>query len=76
MENQPTKTQRMRLCSVLCSSLDGRGIGGGESLCCPLRKIKLKLNILWVSPGGPVVRTRHFHCRGRGSIPGQESEIL
>ena len=26
-------------------------------------------------PGGPVVRTRHFHCRGLGSIPGQGTEI-
>ena len=27
-------------------------------------------------PGGPVVRTPHFHCRGAGSIPGQETKIL
>ena len=26
-------------------------------------------------PGGPVVRTRPFHCRGLGSIPGQGTEI-
>ena len=29
----------------------------------------------WEFPGGPVVRTRHFHCWGPGSIPGQETEI-
>ena len=26
-------------------------------------------------PGGPVVRTRRFHCRGPGSIPGQGTKI-
>ena len=26
-------------------------------------------------PGGPVVRTRHFHCRGWGSIPGWGTKI-
>ena len=27
-------------------------------------------------PGGPVVRTQHFHCYGPGSIPGWETKIL
>ena len=27
-------------------------------------------------PGGPVVRTLRFHCRGSGSIPGQGTKIL
>ena len=27
-------------------------------------------------PGGPVVRTRCFHCWGLGSIPGQRTRIL
>ena len=26
-------------------------------------------------PGGPVVRTWRFHCRGPGSIPGQGTKI-
>ena len=26
-------------------------------------------------PGGPVVRTRRFHCQGSGSIPGQGTKI-
>ena len=26
-------------------------------------------------PGGPVVRTRHIHCRGLGSIPGHRAKI-
>ena len=26
-------------------------------------------------PGGPVVRTPHLHCRGLGSIPGQQTRI-
>lgn len=34
-----------------------------------------KIKILWGFPGGPVVRTQDFHCRGRASIPGQESEV-
>ena len=31
---------------------------------------------LWEFPGGPVVRTRRFHCRGPGSIPGWGTKIL
>ena len=27
-------------------------------------------------PGGPVVKTLHFHCRGLGSIPGLGTKIL
>ena len=27
-------------------------------------------------PGGPVVRTQPFHCRGPGSIPDQRTKIL
>ena len=34
----------------------------------------LKLQIRG-SPGGPVVRTQHFHCQGPGSIPGQGTKI-
>ena len=26
-------------------------------------------------PGGPVIRTLHFHCRGHGSIPGPGTNI-
>ena len=26
-------------------------------------------------PGGPVVRTRCFHCQGSGPIPGQGTKI-
>ena len=29
----------------------------------------------WEFPGGPVVRTRRFHCSGLGSIPGQGTKI-
>ena len=31
--------------------------------------------ILWEFPGGPVVRTQHFHCCGQGSIPGLGAKI-
>ena len=27
-------------------------------------------------PGGPVVSTTHYHCRGKGSIPGLGTKIL
>ena len=27
-------------------------------------------------PGGPVVRSRRFHCGGLGSIPGRGTKIL
>ena len=30
---------------------------------------------VWRSPGGLVVRIRHFHCHGWSSIPGQGTEI-
>ena len=29
----------------------------------------------WDFPGGPVVKTLHFHCRGQGSIPGWGTKI-
>ena len=29
----------------------------------------------WEFPGGPVVRTRLFHCWGPGSIPGQGTKM-
>ena len=35
----------------------------------------LKTEDPWEFPGGPVVRTRRFHCCGRGSIPGQGTKI-
>ena len=38
----------------------------------------LSLYLKWVSwefPGSPVVRTRHFHCKGPGSIPDWETKI-
>ena len=27
-------------------------------------------------PGGPVIKTPHFHCSGQGSIPGLGTKIL
>ena len=29
----------------------------------------------WEFPGSPVVRTRHFHCLGWSSVPGQGTKI-
>ena len=31
--------------------------------------------MFWEFPGGPVVRTQHFHCPGSGSIPGRGTKI-
>ena len=31
---------------------------------------------MWEVPEGPLVRTPHFHCRGRGAIPGQGVKTL
>ena len=39
-------------------------------------KLHEKVVILREFPGGPVVRIRHLHCGGLGSIPGQGTEIL
>ena len=36
----------------------------------------IRLIFVWEFPGGPVVRTRRFHCHGPGSIPGWGSKIL
>ena len=36
-----------------------------------LNWIELKIGNSWEFPGGPVVRTPWFHCRGLGSFPGQ-----
>ena len=30
----------------------------------------------WKFPDGLVIRTRHFHCQGPGSVPGQGTKIL
>ena len=30
---------------------------------------------MWEFPGGPVIRTWHFHCWGPGSVPGQGTNI-
>ena len=32
-------------------------------------------HLYWEFPGGPVVRTWRFHCRGQGSIPGWGTKI-
>ena len=37
---------------------------------------RLGSTLRWDLPGGPVLKTRHFHCRGQGSIPGQGTNIL
>ena len=34
-----------------------------------------QISLFWEFPGGPVVRTRHFHCRGLGSILGRGTKI-
>ena len=34
-----------------------------------------KIFHFWECPGGPVVRTRHSHCQGPGSIPGPGTKI-
>ena len=47
--------------------------GPGASCCrCPLA---LKDEEVWEFPGGPVVKTPCFHCRGRGFIPGPGTNI-
>ena len=40
------------------------------SLVCDFKKLETEF------PGGPVVRTLHFHCQGLGSIPGWGTKIL
>ena len=30
----------------------------------------------WAFPGGPVVKTLCFQCRGAGSIPGQGTKLI
>ena len=35
----------------------------------------LKKSLIWEFPGGPVVRTRRFHCQGSGSVPGWGTKI-
>ena len=37
---------------------------------CPQTMPPLFKNSSMDFPGGPVVKTPHFHCRGTGSIPG------
>ena len=42
----------------------------------PWEKSRFKIRSEGELPGGPVVRTQHFHCRGPGSIPGRRTKIL
>ena len=53
-------------------------------LVCIIRRLELLFQIaggldqefsFGELPGGPVVRTRRFHCRGAGSIPGLGTKI-
>ena len=39
------------------------------------KKVTLNMDRKQEFPGGPVVGTRHFHCGGLGSIPGQGTKI-
>ena len=41
----------------------------------PNIKFHFKITLLGEFPGGPVVRTWHFHCWGPGSIPGWGTKI-
>ena len=40
-----------------------------------LKSVMSKNVDYWEFPGGPVIRTRCFHCWGWGSIPGQGTEV-
>ena len=62
----------------------GKVIGGreeGEVISVLSRHIWVtcfcifKMEALWELPGGPVVRTRRFHFRGPGSVPGWGTKI-
>ena len=55
-----------------------------DAVCHPLgltfcffnwSKIHIKSNHFREFPGGPVVRTRAFHCQGPGSIPGRGNKL-
>ena len=61
------------LCMSLCTSLKEVSLG------IALRKQQFKADQKLSPrefPGGPVVRTLSFYCRGTGSIPGQGTKIL
>ena len=53
----------------------GDSEGQGSLACCSPRACK-ELNNLVTEQQQLVVRTRYFHCRARGSIPGWGTEIL
>ena len=42
---------------------------------CKMQNFKHLKDNIRDFPGSPVVRTRRFHCRGPGSIPGQGTNI-
>lgn len=46
---------------------------GKISVC---KKKKIVQECLWELPGGPVIRTPHFHCRGPCLIPSLRTKIL
>ena len=43
--------------------------------CYVVQKLKYLKCWFWEFPGGPVVRTLCFHCRGTGSIPDLGTKI-
>lgn len=45
-------------------------------LFCDVESGKLKTTFPREFPGCPVIRIRHFHCRGPGPILGQRNKIL
>ena len=47
-------------------------IGGWTDLACATSALKEQTREF---PGGPVVRTLPFHCRGTGLIPGRGTKI-
>ena len=59
---------------LMFSILGHHGVGTYHGPVAVLRAL-FKVLLPWEFPGGPVVRTRCFHCPGPGSIPGQETEI-
>ena len=41
----------------------------------PLMRLMSEIGVVRDFPGGPVIKTLFFHCRGKGSIPGLGTKI-
>ena len=54
---------------MLHSSMAGSSVHSSKRASTGNNKSPIKKESSWDFPGGPVVKTQHFHCSGHGTDP-------